>query len=80
MFLAGWSITKEAVADPTTVEAIAATYVVIFGKDRGYRRVIFEGDALRVTQAINDSCLQQSCFGHFVEGIRKEMQSMEQAA
>jgi ribonuclease HI len=80
VFLAGRSITKETVADSMMAEAIAAMHAVLFGKERGYKRVIFEGDALRVIQAINDSGLQQSCFRNFVEGIRVEMQFMEQVA
>jgi ribonuclease HI len=78
VFLAGRSITKEATVDPTTAEAIAAIYAVIFGKEQGYRQIVFEGDALRVVQAINDTYSRQSCFGHFVEGIKMELQSLEQ--
>jgi hypothetical protein len=78
VFLAGRSITKEVIVDPTTAKVIAAIYAVIFGKEQGYRQIIFEGDALRVVQAINDTCSRQSCFGHFVEGIKMELQTLEQ--
>jgi ribonuclease HI len=78
VFLAGRSITKEVIVDPTTAEAIAAIYAIIFGKEQGYWQIIFERDAVRVVQAINDTYSRQSSFGHFVEGIKMELQTLEQ--
>jgi ribonuclease HI len=78
VFLARRSITKEVIVDPTTAQAIAAIYSIIFGKEQGYRQIIFEGDALWVVQVINDTYSHQSCFGHFVEDTKMELQTLEQ--
>ena len=51
----GRSLTKECIVDPTTAKALAAVYAVIFGKERGYRQIIFEGDAMQIVQAIKDN-------------------------
>jgi hypothetical protein len=80
VFLAGRSVTKEAVVDHTTAEALAVVSAAIFGKKRGCRQIIFRGDALRIVQAINDKSPRQSCYGNFVEGIQAEMHTLEQGA
>jgi hypothetical protein len=76
MFLAGRGLTKECIANPTTAEALAAVYVVIFRKKRGYRQIIFKGNAMQIVQAIKDNNTLQRCYGHFVEGIQAELQTL----
>jgi hypothetical protein len=49
---------------------------VIFGKERGYIQIIFEGDAMQIVQAIKDNNTLQRCYGHFVKGIQAKLQMM----
>jgi hypothetical protein len=55
VFLARRSITKECVVDPSIAEALATVYAVLFGNERGFRQIIFEGDTLQTVQAINEN-------------------------
>lgn len=49
-------------------------------KELGYNQIIFEGDAKLVIQAVNDARPSNSYFGHFVEGIQVELNSLEYAS
>ncbi|XP_059436347.1 uncharacterized protein LOC132169310 [Corylus avellana] len=69
-FMVACGIKQRIVVDPTVAEAIAALHAVIFAKELGFERVIFEGDSLTVMKAINSIGLCESSYGHFVEDVK----------
>ena len=58
-FIAAWSKPHENITDPLIAEALALRDGVIFGKLRGFSRVIFEADCLELVQLWNSR--QFSC-------------------
>jgi ribonuclease HI len=44
-FLAAQSVLKKTNAEPIVAKALLALYATIFGRQLGFRKVIFEGDA-----------------------------------
>ena len=79
-FLVGRSITRMCSTNSTIAEALATIHLVLFGKERNYRHIIFEGDAMQVVQVVNDPSQRQSSYGHIVEGIQAELQTLEQGS
>lgn len=76
-FLVACGIKMRLVADPTMAEALAALHAVIFAKELGFSRVIFEGDALWIVRAINSNEPCDSNYGHFVEDVKTDKGSLE---
>ena len=52
------------------VEALAASRAINFLKELSIHRMVVEGDSLRVIQAITDTRLVQTLYGHIIDEIR----------
>lgn len=61
----------EAKWDATTAEAMAALYVVDLGQCFGYERVMCEGDALLVVNAVNNKCVGGAPLFHIFGDINR---------
>jgi ribonuclease HI len=57
-------------AEPVVAEILAATQALNLCNEKGYQRVIMEGDALQVIDMINSVEPCNSGYGHLVEDIR----------
>ena len=64
-------------ADPVMAEALTALYATIFGKQMGYRKIIFEGDAQVIVKEMNKESPCTSKYEYFVEGIKTERRVLE---
>jgi hypothetical protein len=75
--LAARSLSIDIQADAPVAEAMAAANAVLFCKELGFSNVLFEGDALQVIKAIEveDPCLRN--YGHIIDCIRREINSLE---
>jgi ribonuclease HI len=75
--LAARSMSIDIQADAPVAEAMAAANAVLFCKELGFSNVLFEGDALQVIKAIEveDPCLRN--YGHIIDCIRREINSLE---
>ena len=52
------------------VEALATWRAICFAKELGLHHLVIEGDSLQVIQAITDSRLVQTLYGHTIDEIR----------
>ena len=52
------------------VEALAIWRAICFAKELGLHHLVIEGDSLQVIQAITDSRLVQTLYGHIIDEIR----------
>ena len=50
-------------------EALACSRAVLFAQELGLFQVEFEGDSLRIIQAINNQGANLTLFGHIIEEI-----------
>jgi hypothetical protein len=77
-YLAARSMSIDIQVDASVAEAMAATNAV-FCKEMGFSNILFEGNALQVIKAIEeeDPCLRN--YGHIIDCIRRETNSLENA-
>jgi ribonuclease HI len=68
------TITKKVVTTPKVTEVMAALEAILFCKNAGFFTVLLEGDAKQMVNEVNNSFLNLSTAGHFIEGIILEMQ------
>ena len=52
------------------VEALAACRAICFAQELSLHNVVIEGDSLKVIQAIIDTSLVQTLYGHIIDEIR----------
>ena len=52
------------------VEALVAQRAICFAKELSLHHLVIEGDSLQVIQAITDTRLVQTLYGHIIEEIR----------
>jgi hypothetical protein len=76
-FLAARCVVKKISVDPTVAKALAALYATVFGREMGYRQVIFEGDAQVIVMEVNREGLCTTRYGQFVEGIQSVLNGFE---
>jgi hypothetical protein len=76
-FLAARCVVKKISVDPTVAEALAALYATVFGREMGYRQVIFEGDAQVIVMEVNREGLYTTRYGQFMEGIQSVLNGFE---
>jgi hypothetical protein len=74
--LAARSLTSDFIADPTTVESMAALRAVLFSKEMGFDNILFKGDAMQVIKAIEVQEPSFNSFGQFIEGIQLELREV----
>ena len=68
--LVAMSKTRNGTLEPSAGEAFAASSAVCFCKDLGVQRVVLEGDAKQIVDAINSSSTSWSRFGHLIDDTR----------
>jgi len=73
------AVTKPVVAAPKVAEAVAALEAVLFSKAAGFFGVILEEDAKQVIDDVNSVTPNLNAAGHFVEGIKAELQGLRYA-
>jgi ribonuclease HI len=69
--------TERGLLEPTMTEARAALMAIRFCKNTGMDRVIFEGDAQVVINAVHSGELDGSCLSVIVADIKSELQSFQ---
>jgi ribonuclease HI len=69
--------TERGLLVPTMTEARATLMAIRFCKNRGMDRVIFEGDAQVVINAVHSGELDGSCLSVIVADIKSELQSFQ---
>jgi hypothetical protein len=79
-FLGARAVTKSVVVTPKVAEAMAALEAVLFSKAASFFEVILEGDAKQVVDDVNYVTLNLNTAGHFVEGIKAELQGLRYAS
>ena len=76
--LAAMSKTRHGTLEPSTGEAFAASSAVWFCQDLGVQRVVLEGDAKQIVDAVNSSSTSWSRFGHLIDDTRRFLESFPQ--
>jgi ribonuclease HI len=75
-FLVACGINLRITVDSARAEALAALYVVMFAKELGFTKVIFEGDALSIVSAVNSNRPCGTSYEHFVEDVKRSMSEL----
>jgi ribonuclease HI len=68
---------KQVLVRPIVAEAIAAFYAMLFAKEKGYKQMCFEGDALTIVKEVNNTYPCDSSHGHFVEDVKLGLLTFE---
>ena len=58
------------IKDPTLIETLVAVRALYFAKDRGFTKLVLEGDALGVINKVNDNTFDLSMIGNFVSEVK----------
>jgi ribonuclease HI len=66
--------------DPAMAEAFAAWEAVNFCFDRGWKNIIFEGDALSIVLALRNTGQCWSAYGHVIEDTKVLLERVESVA
>jgi ribonuclease HI len=67
---------KSYIVAPDIAEAVAALRAAKFGRELSFTRVVLEGDALQIVQALKSSTPNWSSYGHLVEEARDQLNGM----
>jgi ribonuclease HI len=76
--LAAMSKTRIGTLEPSTGEAFVASSAVCFCRDIGVHRVVLEGDAKQIVDAVNANSASWSRFGHLIDDTRRILESFSQ--
>jgi ribonuclease HI len=63
-------VTMKVSVSSLEAEALAALQAMIFAQEKKYSRVIFEGDAQVIWNAVNSLQPSESSYGHFIEDAK----------
>ncbi|GLT69088.1 hypothetical protein SLA2020_412670 [Shorea laevis] len=74
--LATLSALKSYIINPLIAEATAALRAVTFSRDLGFPKVMLEGDALVIVQALQSPLCNFSSYGHLIEEARSHLNSL----
>jgi ribonuclease HI len=66
-----YSVTLKVAVSPPEDEALVALQAMIFAQEKEYSRVIFEGDAQTIVNAVNSLQPNESSYGHFIEDAKR---------
>jgi ribonuclease HI len=69
------SLTKEGAVDPSAAKAMAFFQGIILGQNLGLSKIIVEGDAKMVIEALQEKTMNKSHYGHLLEDIRVTLKS-----
>jgi hypothetical protein len=72
------SLTKVGAVDPTSVEAMVIFQGVVLGQSLGLSKIIAEGDANVIFEALQEKTINRSRYGHPLEDIWVLLQSFPQ--
>ena len=75
-FLVACAINLRITMDLARVEALTTLYVVMFAKELGFTKVIFEGDALFIISVVNSNRPCGTSYKHFVEDVKRSMSEL----
>jgi ribonuclease HI len=76
--LAAMSKTRNGTLEPSTGEAFATSTAICFCRDIGVQRVVLEGDAKQIVDAVNSNLTSWSRFGHLIDDTRWILESFPQ--
>lgn len=74
----GRSLAKQGFLDPSAAKAWAGVQALSFGKEMGLSRLILEGDAKVVVNAVNFEATDWSKIGHLVEDMKMLLSDFSQ--
>lgn len=72
-FMGAKCIMKPIVVEARLAEAMAALWAVLYGKEAGFQKIVFEGDAAQVVTEIHSSPPYLSKDGQMIESIQEEL-------
>lgn len=75
--LAARNSTKPILLDPIAAEALIALYATEFNRDLGLQRIILEGNAMQVVNAVKAEDRKWSSFGQLMEDIRGVLNTLQ---
>jgi ribonuclease HI len=74
--VAAKSIMRMGSWDSAAAEALAAYFGVILGQEIGVQKMILEGDAKQIIDAIQEKDRQDSMIGHLIDDVRLSLNNI----
>jgi hypothetical protein len=75
-FIAAKSIMRMGLWDSAASEALEAYFGVILGQEIGVQKMILEGDAKQIIDAIQEKDKQDSMIGHLIDDVRLSLENI----